>query len=813
MATLLHDLRIAIRGLAKRPGFTVVCLVSLALGIGGNCAVFTVLHGVLIRPLPYEEPDRLMVLSGTTPQRPRAGVSAPDFLDWRREARSLEGMAGFGSWAMRLTGEGTAELVEGGSVSRNFFEVLGITPALGRTFDPAAAPGEELSSVVLGHGLWQRRFGSDSAVIGRTVTLDGEPYTVIGVLPEGFRWVTRHSDFWVAGAHDVPRYVSPRLDSDVTAERSLRYFRAVGRLAPGTSREQAQTELSALMERLGRAHPETNEGYGALVEPLGELIVGDVRKHLWLLMGAVAFVLLIACANLAGLLLARASDRQAELAIRASQGATGGALARQLFTESVLLAITGGVLGLAAAAWGVRMLVQLLGDKLPRASEIAVTAPVLAFTFVLSVAVAILVSLLPALRASRLELGPLLSEGGNPTGGRRLLRLRSVLVAAEVALALVLATGAGLLLRTLVTLQSVELGFDGDGVMIAGAILPDTTYREPEEVVGFQRRLLDGLNGLPEVRSAALVVTVPFAGSSMRADVELEGAAAPPSSTDTPEARYEVISDRYFETLGIPVLKGRSLGPLDTADAEPVVVVNRLFADLHFPEGDVLGRRVAVDSGPERPWRTIVGVVANARHRSPEDPVKPEVYVPYQQKRSTYFNLVVRGHGAPMLLEGPVRQQVALLDPELPLFRVKPLSSLVAASVAERRFLVWLAGLFAVLALVLATVGVYGLTAYSVAQRTRELGIRMALGAERMRVLRETLGHGALIGGTGVVLGLLLAVMVARSIESLLFGVEPVDPLTLVVVAGLLMLATCAAAFIPARRAASVDPVEVMRQS
>ena len=820
MHNLSRDLRLSVRRLIKSPGFTALCVLTLALGIGANTAIFSVLYGVLLRPLPYADPDRVMVLWETEPQRPRSGVSAPDFFDWRTDSRSFAGLSGFGSWAMTWTGDSEPELLRGRSVSGNFFSVLGVEAELGRVFDPQADGSAEQDLVVLDHGFWQRRFGADRAVIGRTMVLDGKPYTVVGVLPASFEFPGSFQPvFWVRGQHEVPKVAQGR---DVTEQRGFHYFLAVGRLAPGVTRAAAQSEMDVLMQRYADTYPETNAERGALVTPLDEWFVGEIRPALLMLMGAVGFVLLIACGNIANLLLARATAQQPELAIRNAVGADRSALFRQLLTDCVALALAGGLLGLPLAFWGLKLLLRLAPATLPRLGEITVSTPVLLFTLAVAVVTALVFGTLPALQSCRPDLRDLLTRGHQSGGGHRPSRSRSLLIIAEVALALVLLIGAGLLIRSLLLVRAVDLGFNPEGVLSMGIVLPHTEYDEDARIAAFHRQVLENIAALPEVESVGLVGHLPLTGTGQFVAFEIQGQPAPRPGKER-KANYQPASADYFRTLGLTLLDGRGLLATDTADSQPVVVISETLKRRYWPDQSALGQRISFD--PERrtggggrkvneegeKWWTVVGVVGDVRHRDLEQEVKPEVYLSYEQSPTIYVNLVVRTRGEPIQVANAVRRRVAAVDRKQPVFRVRPMIQLVAHSIAERQFLMVLLGLFAALALIMACLGIYGVMAYSVSRRTLEIGIRLAVGARRSQVLGLMIRQGFLLVGSGLVLGLPLAFFVARAMSGLLYGIEALDPLTFVLVPLLLIAVALLANFLSTRRAARIDPAVSLR--
>jgi putative ABC transport system permease protein len=802
MGTLLQDLRYGLRVLLQRPGFTLVAVLALALGIGANTAIFSVVHSVVLRPLPYPDAERLVTVWDDNQRqgwhKDVTGYST--FSEWQAQSDVFEALAAHRGWGPSLTGAGEPERLLGTLVTPAFFDVLRILPLYGRTFQPEDGQEGQDRIAVLGHGLWQRRFGGDPAVVGQTLRLDDAPVTVVGIMPEGFGFPSRTSELWSV--------LSPPREPD----RGNHYLEVVGRLRPGVGAAQADRALDALTARLAGEFPRVYEGFGVNVVPLHEHLVGDVRPALLVLLGAVLFVLLIACANVANLLLARTAGREREIAVRTALGAGRGRIVRQLLTESVLLGLAGGALGLLLALWGGELLVSLAPGGLPRLERLGLNGPVLLFTLGASLLTGILFGLAPALQASRPDLNESLKEAKGIGAGVRGRRVRSLLIVAEVALALVLLVGAGLLMQSFARLQEVEAGFDTERLLSFHLSLPSTKYPEDPQIGAFHRQALERLGALPGVESAAAVMSLPLTGSYSSATFSIEGQAQPPDAQSL-EVKLNVVSDGYLGTMGIPLKSGRFFGASDAEGAAPVAVVNETMARLHFPGVDPVGKRFKwgrLDS--ERyPWREVVGVVGDVRHKSLEAPSDPEVYMPLGQEAIRAAAFVLRTATDPATLAPAVRREVQALDSALPIYGLRTMDELLSGSLAQRRFNLWLLGLFASVALLLAAVGIYGVMSTMVGQRTREIGIRMALGARRADVLRMILGEGVGLVLVGVGIGLAGAIALSRALGSLLYEVSRTDPVTYGAVAVVLVLAAALACYVPARRAMGVDPMQALR--
>jgi putative ABC transport system permease protein len=807
METLRQDLRFAVRTLLKKPLITAVAAATLALAIGANTAIFSVVRTVLLAPVPFKDPERLVVMRETNPQRgdDRAPTSIPAWTAYRDESGVFEELAGSRDWLPNLTGSGEPETLSAYRFSGALFRTLGVPPLMGRTFgEEEDRPGHE-RVVVLSHALWQRRFGGDPAVLGRSLTLDGAPYTVIGVMPASFRHPAR-SELWVPLAPHAA----------LAGDPNPRFVRIVGRLKPGVTLEQARTAVGEVGRRLAERYPEPQAGYTPLVQAMDPRNARDVRPALMVLLGAVVFVLLIACANVSNILLARATDRQREIAIRASLGASRRRLVGQLLTESVLLALVGGAAGIGLAVWGVDALLGLFprtvaNVAIPRVDEIRLDGVVLAFALGLSVLTGLVFGLVPALQTSRAALSETLREGGRGGGeGRRTRRFRSSLVVAEFALALVLTAGAMLLLRSFIRLRGGELGFEPRGVTTAYVQLPPYKYGTVDKRLTFTSAVMERVRALPGAGAAGLTTFIPLSGWNTVVDIELEGQPTPPEGRPQPE--FHSVDEGYFGAMRIPLRQGRLLTADDRQGAPAVIVVNETFARRHFPGQDPLGRRVTFtvsnDAGPQQ-WQ-IVGVVGDVRHFGLAEPAPAELYVPYRQAPLRLVTLVVRGAPGVDLGDG-LRQAVWSVDKDQPLLMVMPMAQLAADSITLRRVSTILLGGLSAVALFLAALGIYGVMAHSVARRTHEIGVRMAVGARTRDVVGLVLREGGRLAALGGALGLLAALALTRLLESLLFGVSPTDPLSFAAVVAFLSACALLGCWLPARRAARVDPVIALR--
>ncbi len=798
MSLILQDIRYGIRSLARNPGFTVIALLTLALGIGANTAIFSVVNAVLIRPLPFADPERIVWLWDTIRPGSTAPTSLPEFLDWKEQNRSFEYLAAFQSGNVFLdAGDGTED-VPVGIVTPQMFSLFRVNPIIGRTFtDEETLPGR-FRVAVLGHSLWQTRFGSDPNVLGRTIQLNGRAYTIIGVMSAGFSFPER-AMLW------RPLPIDP-----TALDRGPHYLRVVGRLKAGVTHDQAQAEMSALAARLSQQHPEKTSGHGVKLDSLTDVLVGDIGQALFVLLGAVGFVLLIACANMANLMLARIGGRQREIAVRTALGASRLRIVRQLLTESLMIAIAGGGAGLLLAIWAVNWLVSLGPETIPRVHEISVDTRVAGFTLLVSVATGVLFGLAPALQISKPALTDALKESGRTTAGLRKNRLRSALVVSEVALSLVLLVGAGLLIRSFAKLNQIDPGFNADRVLTLGVSLLPNKYPTDEHVATFYSQILERSATLPGVISAAATSELPFSGNNTSDYFTIEG--RPPIAKESePLTEYRVVTPRYFQSMGIPLLAGRDFSETDTKRSPNVVVINDEFVRRHFGLENPLGHRLKLQ-GQARDPLLIVGVVGNVRHFGLDEQPTVEAYVPFLQDPLSLnyrsMTIVARTKSEdPGAVAGSLRAALTSMDKSLPVYAVKPMTEYVGDSLARRRFNMVLLTAFSGVALVLAAVGIYGVISYGVIQRTHELGIRMALGAQRSDVLKLVVRQAMILALAGVVIGLLAAWALTRLIKSLLFNVSVTDPLTFAVIAVLMILIALLACLIPARRATKVDPL------
>jgi putative ABC transport system permease protein len=802
-----QDLLYALRGLRKRPLFTAVAVLTLALGIGANAAIFSVVSGVLLRPLPYPDPDRLMML---WTYNPRQGFDKdvgtyPNFEDWRRQNTTFERMAAYTGASFTLTGAGDPAQIRGAIVTPGFFETLGTPVMLGRVFDDREAVAGGERTVILGHGLWTRRFGSDRLIVGRTISLNGVPHEVLGVMPQAFAH-PEDADLW------TPLARSERFGQLMQARGSY-WLTVIGRLKPGVARASAQAEMDTIAAGLERQYP-VNAGIGVRLVPLHDEIVGDVRQPLLILGGAVCFVLLIACANVANLLLTRAASRQKELAIRAALGAGRGRLIRQMLTESLVLALAGGGAGLLLSAWGVDVLQAMAPPNVPRLSSIRIDMTVVLYTIVAAVATGLVFGIAPAFQGAATAAGEALKEGGRAgSEGARGRRLRSVVAMIEIAVALVLLVGAGLLVRSFANMNRVDLGFDPRNVLALRLELPSARYREDAKITAFYDELASRLASLPGVQAVGLGTSVLLPALPNSATLSVEG--RPPIDRSVPNlpVPYDSVTPAYFRALGIPLVRGRPFTDADRAGVLPVVIVNDAFVRRFFPNEDPLGKRVTfgnpTDTQPQ--WLTIVGVVGSTRRGGVDRAPWAELYYPIQQAPDRRMYALIRTSGDPTAITGAAQAQVWSIDSDQPISSVRTVEAVLARSQANRRFTTLLLGLFAVVALALAAIGIYGVMAYSMAQRTQEIGIRVALGAARRDVLRMVVSEGLKIAVVGLTLGLAGAFALTRFMGGLLFGVGAHDPLTFVALAFALLVVAALASFIPARRAMHVDPVVALR--
>ncbi|HVG19637.1 MAG TPA: ABC transporter permease [Blastocatellia bacterium] len=807
--TLIMDLRYGARMLLKQPGFTVIAVLTLSLGIGANTAIFTVVDAALLRGLPYKDPDRLVQVWETRRlgEIKQLDASYPDYLDWGRQPEVIEGICGYTEWggSFTLTGRVEPERIDGARVTASFFSVLGVAPMLGRTFLPDEDGPQAERTVILSYGFWQRRFGADPNIVGQSLILDGSDYTVLGVLPGSFQFAPMgKAQLW------VPLRPTPgQLD-----RRFMHWLDVIARLKPGVSLAQAQAQMSTIGERIERENPDSHTGASLKLVPLHEQIIGSVGPLLLVLLGAVGFVLLIACANVANLLLLRAAARRQEISIRLALGATRWRLVRQLVSESLLLTFGGGALGLALAAWGVELLLAAIPaaqlDSMPYLQGLTLNARVFGFTGALALLTGIVFGLAPAWQSARLDLQAVLKDSNRTVVGTGRQRFRSLLVVSEIALALVLLVGAGLLITSTLRLLEVKLGFKPERLMTMRLELPSSRYTDDEQIRAFHQQLLPRIEALPGVTGVASANWLPLEGGPGDL-LRVEGEPPPPPS-EVPKTITHVVSSNYFRTMGIALIKGRYFTDDDNQYSPSVLVINGALAKKLFANQDPIGRRIIFEGGEQKPFE-IVGVVDDERVGELDEEATAVVYRPYLQDPWTKLNLVVRTAGDPVSIVNAVRGEVQAIDQDLALYSVATMEQLIAErpSTFLRRYPALLMAVFAAIALILAAIGIYGIISYSVNQRTHEIGVRMALGAQPRDVLRLIIGQGMVLILFGVAGGVAAALALTRLMHSLLFGVSATDPLTFILVTALLALVALLACYIPARRATKVDPMIALR--
>jgi putative ABC transport system permease protein len=811
MDNLIQDIRFGLRMLLKSPGVSIVATIALALGIGANTAIFSVVNSVLLRPLPFPEPDSLVSIFETNPQRGmlRGAHSYPNFFDVRDQSSVFERVASYRNGDFVLTGHGEPTRLQGAVMTADLFPLLKVAPLQGRWFLPEEdKPNDQGRVVVLSQQLYQRRFNSDPNILSQVITLDGKGYKVVGVMPASFQFPVQNEpvELWASISGDASG------SDPATAQRGAHFLRVIARLKPGVTEQQAQAELTTIASRLEQQYPNTNTRRGLYVESALKALVGDVRSSLYILLAAVACVLLIACANVANLLLARATSRHKEIAIRAALGARRIRVIRQLLTESIMLSMLGGSIGLLLAVWWADLLVALGKDDLPRAVQVSLDWRVLGFTFGVAVITGILFGLVPALHSTKTELTESLKEGGRGSGSGAKHGTRNVLVVSELAIAVVLLVAAGLLIQSFWRLRNTNSGLDPRNVLTFNVEIPEARYTG-EQQAQFFKDLRKRLQAMPGVESASSVYPLPLSGDRYSISFQIEGRPVAPK--DEPSGDFFTVDTGYFKSLGIPIVKGRDFEDRDQHKSTQVIIISEAFARQHFPNEDPIGKRVhpgiSAYEGEESTMREIVGVVGDVRNRSLNTDPKPAFYVPTTQVPFTQMGMVVKTSTEPHSLIGAATREVEAMDKDVPVFLTRTVEEYISASVTSPRFNTTLLGIFAGVALVLTMVGLYGVMSYSVAQRTNEIGIRLALGAQTGDVMSMVVKQGLRLVIIGLVIGLIGAFAATRVMESLLFGITAKDPLTFASVAVLLAVVALLACFIPALRATRVDPLKALR--
>ena len=806
MSHLWLDLSYAARMMLKQPGFTVVAVLTLALGIGANSAIFSVVNAVILRPLPFPNPEQLVMLWEVKTEQAMGQVfkgtaSFSNFKDWREQNDSFADLTAYQQAGFSLQGKDTPERVAGATVTPNFFDVVGVGPQMGRALQEADGRPESPRVVVLSDRLWRQNFGAEGSILGKPITLSGQQYTVVGVMPPGFQFPSPTTQIW------TPLELTP----DQSSNRDNHWLLVLGRLKPGVTLEQAQAGMSTIARRIEQQYPEIQTGRGVGLVALQEELVQFVRPALFVLLGAVGFVLLIACTNVANLLLARSAARRKEVAIRTALGAARGRLIRQFLTESLLLFVIGGGLGLLVSKWGVDVLVSWASAFLPRAGEVRLDGRVVAFTLLLSLLTGLIFGLVPAIQSSKTDVQTALKEGGNSGQSPRGNWIRSSLVVLEIAAALILLVGAGLLIKSFMQLLGTDPGLKPENVVTMGLTLPQSVYSTPQSRAAFYQQVLDRVAAGPGVEAAGVVKILPIQNSGYNGKIWVEGEAAPEPGRE-PIAEYRAASPDYFRALGIPLVGGRFFNQQDRTEAIPVAIINEAFSRRYLRGRAPLGHRIHKE---ETGWLTIVGVVGDVRQSGLTRAVMPEVYTPYSQPESATLtqgmSLVVRARGEPSELVASIRRSIQEVDPNQPVHNVQTMQEVIYRSVSDRRLTMLLLTTFASVALFLAMIGIYSVMSYVVTQNTREIGIRMALGAQGRDVLKLVVGQGLMLILLGIMLGLMASLALTRLIRSLLFGVAATDPLTFVYVSLFLAVVALLACYLPARRATRVDPMVALR--
>jgi predicted permease len=807
MESILADIRYGLRILLKQPGFTVVAVITLALGIGANTAIFSLVNGILLRPLPFREPDRLVRMLQASPKLGLTswGVSQADFAAYREQNRSFESIAIYNNGATNLTGAGEPERLPIAVVTADFFKVFGVNPLLGRTFTEGEDVKGKNQVCVISYAFWQRRFGGDPNVVGRTLSLNNTPTQIVGVMPAEFKFPRYETDLWTPLAFDAKRFAPY-------------FFAVIGRLKPDVQVAQAQADTTNVLQHFGREHPNNSEAVGlsegngpsTIVTPMREAMLGKTEKPLLVLLAAVALVLLIACANVANLLLARATSRTREIAVRVSLGASPSRVARQLLTESVLLSFIGAVVGVALAGFGIRMLDKLPITGIVRMEEVRLSGSVLAFTAGLTLLTGLLFGFMPALRAYAMGIASGIREGARGTVSHR--RLNSALVAVQFALSLVLLIGAGLLLKSFQRLESVDLGFNPENTLTMVATLPQSKYDNEEKALQFYNSAMEGLRNSPGIKSVGLTDNLPFGDGGNTDGIIVEGQEPAESAniSEVEQAELQSVAPGTFTTLGIPLLQGRDFQTSDHSKSPLVAIVDEPLVRRYWPAGDAIGRRIQTTG--DRQWLTIVGIVGGVKHLNLMEEKRPHLYFAIAQSPSPRASLVVRTDGPPLNAVPTFRAAIRQVDPDMPLYLVRPMTEIIGQTLSTQRLTNFLLTAFAIIALVLAAVGIYSTMSVYVGSRTKEFGIKLALGAQPGALRRAVMRQGLWLTAAGVVVGVLGALALTRTIKSLLFEVSATDPLVFTAIPVLLVIVSLIACYTPARRATKVNPLEALRE-
>jgi putative ABC transport system permease protein len=805
---MFQNIRYGIRALLKNPGFTAIAIITLALGIGANTVIFSVVDSVLLRSLPFKDSDRLVSIWETNPQ-----LSNPDgknaqasgianFTDWNSQNQVFDNMAAYFNWTYNLTGMDEPERLEAAVVTGSFFDVLGVQSSMGRTIIPDDDQSGKDNVVVLSHGFWQRRFGSDTAIIGKAITLNRNSFTIIGVMPPDFKFPGREVELWVPAGFSAAQ----------KQDRAGKFLKVIGRLKPNVKVEQARAALVTIAGQLEQQYPDTNAGWSAALVPFQENEVSSTRPALLLLFGAVGFVLLIACANVSNLLLAKGAARRKEMAIRSALGASRGRLISQMFTESALLALLGAGAGILLAVWGMDILISLNPGDIPRLADARIDGRVFAFTLMLSILTAFVFGIVPALFASKPDLQEAIKETGQTVTSSSGLKFHNLLIVSEIAVTLVLLVGAGLMIRSFLHLHEVNPGFNTENMLTMRIWLPASRYGSNEQQTAFFQQVIDRIETVPAVRAVGAIQDIPLKANRMGFNFVIEGRAAT-RSVEEQDAAYRAITPEYFRTMSIPLLNGRGFTRQDDRNAPPVVIINQSMVQQFFSSEDPIGKRIRFGE-QDAPWYSIVGIVSDIKHMGLDAQEGAAIYQPYDQKQFSFLRwmtLVMRTDSEPTGLIAAVRSQVQAVDKDQPVYDIATLEQLLSTSVAKPRFYMALLGSFALLALVLASVGIYGVMSFSVNRRRREMGIRLALGADRRDIFKLVVARGLLLTLTGVGIGVAASFALTRVMSSLLFGVTATDQLTFIAIPLILTGVALGACFVPARRAMKVDPMVALR--